>query len=299
MANEWTSSGTSACFNASAENIPLSQVNILTPGLFYFVKISISGSTKGKISIPGFENVHEFNANGNYEFIDKSLGEDLIINPESFAAGIFDGCVFNIEVSEVPLFVIKDAGGNIIFERSDSTLITADRDFIQYGINWEEIEEGCYFIYMSDIVLDYKSDCLSLKLSHPCSLLLQWKNNEDGMSFDYSGLTFEPLMRVDGKLWKWHYVTEDKQVFEFSNGEEKILYARKYKEQYLTLKKLPEYMHDAFATALDHDKFYVDGISFVWRDTEVTPLHRKSTEQPAVEVNLRRQGQNLLNSNCG
>lgn len=299
MANEWTSSGTSACFNGSAENIPLIQTDLLTPGMFYFVKITINNSTNGQISIRGFEGIHSYSGNSDFYFVSKATASDLIINPESFGGGIFDGCITAVEVNEIPLYVIKDKNDNIIFSLSDLTGVTADRNYIQYQVDWTELSEGCYSIEFSNSGLDYKSDCFRIALEHACSLLLHWKNDEDGMGFNYSGLTFDPSMRVEGKLLKWHYVTEDKQVFEFSNGEEKILYARNYKEQYLSIKELPEYMHDAFSVALNHDKFYIDGISFVWRETEITPAHRKSTDTPAVEVNLRRQGQNLLNSNCG
>lgn len=299
MANEWTSSGTSACFDGSAENIPLQQIGVLEAGMLFFIKVSILNSTQGKISIKGFQNIHEFTGNGHYTFIDKATDTDLSINPMSAGAGIFNGCINGVEASEVPYYTIKDGDGNIVFSQTDNTGVTADNDFIQYQIDWTSIAEGCYYIEFESQTLSYKTDCLRIALLHPCTLQLQWKNKEDGLGFGYSGLSFEPSMRVEGKLWKWHYITEDKQVFEFSNGNSKILYARNFKEQLLTIKELPEYMHDALAVALNHDNFYVDSVSYIWREEEVTPTHRKMTNAPSVEINIRRQGQNLLNSNCG
>lgn len=299
MANEWTWIDGAACFDGSAENIPLVQAGILTVGVMYFVKVTVLNQTFGKLSVNGFENTHEYTEDGEYAFFDVAIDTDLSFNPEKEGGSFFDGCIDDIEVGAAPLYVIRDSNDTVVFTAVDSTGMTGDRNFIQYQIDWSDFEDGCYYIEFPDSGLTYQSDCLRVKLLHPCSLQLTWNNDEDGLGFNYSGLSFTPSMRVEGKLWKGRHKAEDKEEFTFSNGNKKLLYARVYKQMALTIKELPEYMNDAFAVALFHDNFFIDGLKYTFPDEEVTPAHRNTTETPSVEVFVIRDGQDLLNSNCG
>lgn len=299
MANEWIYSVGKACYDSDTPGFTLTQEDLMTVGKAYTIKISTSNMTQGKLVIQGFEDYLEITEDGDHVFLSVATYTDLIINPQIYGEGVFDGCIDDVEVSLVPLYVIKDSNDDIVFTLIDFTGVSVDRDFVQYIIDWTEFEDGCYYIEFSDLTTVYRSDCFAVKLLHGCTLLLTWTNNEDGMGFDYSGLSFIQSMRIEGKLWKWKHTTVDKQTFRYSNGDEKILYARVYEEETLTISKMPKYMGQAFALALNHDTFEVEGIPYLFFDEDVTPTHRNTTETPPVEVVLRKKGQNLLNNNCG
>lgn len=299
MANEWTWIDGSACFDGSGENIPLVQTNVLTVGVMYFVKVTVLNRTFGKLAVQGFLNAHEYTEDGEHTFFDIAADTDISFNPKKEAGSFFDGCIDDIEVGAAPLYVIRDSNDTVVFTAADSTGMTGDRNFIQYQIDWSDFEEGCYYIEFLDSGLTYQSDCLAIKLAHPCSIQLTWNNDEDGLGFDYSGLSFTQSMRVEGKLWEWRHKAEDKEEFTFSNGRKKLLYARVYEEETLSIKEMPKYMGRAFAIALFHDNFYIDGVKYTFPDEEVTPTHRRSTSTPPVEVAVIKYDQNLLNSNCG
>ncbi len=296
---EWTVTDGMACYDGVAEDIPLVQLGVLDVGMLYFVKFSIANMTMGKLQLQGFEDTNEYTEDGDYELIAIATLTDIRFNPVEYLGDIFDGCITSIEVNQIPFYSIKNSDGDIIFQQIDSSGVTADRNYIQYIIDWTTFEEGCYYIEIVDGTVTYISDLFLVKLTHPCTLLLTWSNNEDGFGFDYSGLAFIQSMRVESKLHKWKHSTVDKEVFRFSNGDEKILYARVYEEETLSIKQISRYMSKAFSLALNHDTFEIEGLTYIWNDDEVIPVHRNTTNAPSIEVILRRKIQNLLNSNCG
>jgi hypothetical protein len=270
----------------------------MTTGKFYFVKITVSGMTQGALRFDSLLDAPLITENGEHGFIHKALFSSLIINPILFGAGVFDGCVTDIEVNLVPSYVIKNLAGDIIYTMSTNTGLTGDRNYIQYQIDWTSIQEGCYYIEFSDGVLTYKSDCFSVKATHDCTLQLEWTNEQDAFGFNFTGLNFTPNLRVEGKLWKPRFVMSDKKVFEFSNGESKITNVRVHEERELVLREIPEDIHRALAVGINSDEFYINDVKTVFEDEEVTPSWRNSSNLAPLTLTVRQSQQDLLNSNC-
>lgn len=298
MANEWIDSDGKACYDSIVEGFILSQSDVMVVGQFYFVKITVSGMTQGKLTLQSLSGYPEITEDGEYEYLLQAVFDDFIINPGTISGGVFNGCVDDIEVNLIPTYIIKSIDGDVIFTMDSTTGITADRDYIQYQLNWTEIEEGCYYIEFSDGVLTYSSYCFHVKLIHTCSLQLEWTNDQDAFGFNYSGLSFTQSLRVDGKLWKPRFPTEDKEVYTFSDGSKKITYARVYEEKDLTIKEAPDYIHRAIAIGINSDEFYIDNIESVFEDQEYTPTWRNSSNLAPSNVVVKQSVQDLLNSNC-
>lgn len=298
MANEWIQSEGGACYDSTSEGFTLSQEGIFTPGQIYYVKISVTNMTQGSLTLYGLVDPPVITEDGDYEYIKESTFTDLVLYPGTFGAGVFDGCVDNIEANLVPTYTIKDLSGNTVFTMDSTTGITADGNYIQYQIDWTDLEEGCYYIEFSDGILTYQSYCFSVKLLHSCSLQLEWTNDQDGFGFNYSGLSFTQSMRVDGKLWKPRFVMTDKNVHYFSNGEGKITNVRVYEDRELVIKEMPDYMHRAISIGLNHDSFYIQDVKTLFPDEEVTPAWRNSSNLAPLTIIVRQDQNDLLNSNC-
>jgi len=152
------------------------------------------------------------------------------------------------------------------------------------------IIEGCYFDNIC-------SDCFSYDTTHECSQLLTWYNIEDNFGFIYS-TGYEHKMRVKGKLWKPKH-TKDKEIFRYSDGSRKTLFADSDKVMQLTLAQIPEYMHDALSSGLDHDYFIVGGDHYTAEVEDYEPQWRNSSLTAPVTIELIKNFQPVQrNNNC-
>jgi len=294
----WTVVDSEACYDGVAVDIPLVQTSVLTVGVLYSVKFTITNMTQGLLQLQGFEGTNEYTEDGDYEFIALANLTDIRFNPSTDGVDIFDGCISLIEVLEIPFYSIVDGDDVAVFTLTDDTGVTASGRYIQYNIDWSEIAEGCYYIEFENSSLTYRSDCFDVKLTHECTKQITWNNNENAFEFNYSDLSFTQTLRIEARLWKPRFKALEKEVYEYSSGDLEITYVTKAKEQVFTTEDLPEYIHDALSIALDSDNFYIDGIKYVFPDNETSPAWRKSSNLAPIEVTLR-QSQNLRNVNCG
>lgn len=298
MANEWIYSNSTALYNTGTAGFALVQKNKMVIDYLYHLSFDIIGSTKGKITVPSFEGAPVFNGNGTHEFTGIAKSKNIIFNPGALG-GVFDGAIDNVVVTFIPFYQIRDAEDNAIFTLADQTGVSASGGTIQYVINWEDIAAGCYHISLSDGTTEYNSDCLLLKLEHPCTIQLQWTNNENAFGLEYSDLVFEQTLRVSAKLDRPKFESDKKEVFVYSNGGRQVLYVRKKIIESLRIFEAPRYIHEAIQLGLDHDSFFINGIQYIFEDTSYDPAWRKSSQLAPVEVNVVKNGQNLVNSNCG
>jgi hypothetical protein len=290
----WTYSGGKAQYSG-ASGVALTQVGVMTIGSLYHISFTISGMTQGKLVLNSFEGQPEYTANGDYSFFGTAILQDVTFIGGTYVGGVFDGALDSLTVRFVPSFVIKDTEDAVIFT-SDENNVTANDGVIQYEINWEEIEEGHYKLYMTDGGLTYESDCLFVKTSHPCTKLLTWSNNDNAFGFDAS-LDFIQSLRVNCKQWQPSY-KKTKEVFEDSQGNISILRSSVKKVELLTVSEMPQYLHDALSIGIEHDNFSIDGIPYVVEEEEYTPSWRKSSQLAPVEISVIKKTQNLVNENC-
>jgi hypothetical protein len=295
MANEWIQSDGAACYNSDTPGFVLSRADQLTVGDIYYISFTVSNTTAGKVILDSIDEKPEYTEDGDYEVVGIATSNNLSFIGEEFA-GVFDGCIDDIKTRLIPFITIKDLSDNIIFEQTDDSIVTASGDNIQYNIDWSDYEEGCYKIYFSYASIDYVSDCLSIKLSHGCTILLSWTNDENAFGLEYDGLNFEPQLRVKAKLWMPNYPKE-KDVFKDNIGNRTILKSETSKEELLTISEMPEYLHDALAIGVEHDDFYIDGVKYTNEETEYTPKWRKSSQLAPSELAVIKD-QFLRNNNC-
>jgi len=294
MANEWIQSDGAACYNTSVPGFVISQTG-LTVGSLFSIEFTISNMTQGKLVVDSLDSKPEYTEDGQYTAVGIATASNINFIGDLFMGATFDGCIDAVSYRLIPLITIKDLAGNVVYQQVDNTGVTASNNNIQYQIDWSEIEEGCYQIYFSHGI-DYVSDCIELKLTHGCTLLLSWTNDDNAFGFNYEDLNFTPQLRVKAKLWQPSY-SKEKNVFKDNAGNRTILRSETSKEELLTVGEVPEYIHDALAIGVEHDDFYIDGAKYTNEETEYTPKWRKSSQLSPVEVTVVKD-QFLRNNNC-
>jgi hypothetical protein len=295
MANEWIQSSGKACYDSETAGFALSQNGVLLIGYVYSIEFTISNMTQGKLVLDSVSGKPEYTEDGSYTAIGIATSSNLTFIGEEYLSAVFNGCIDIVQARLIPFITIKDLEDFVVFQQTDDSIVTASGNNIQYDIDWSEIEEGCYKVYFSQGI-DYVSDCIDLKLSHGCTLLLSWTNDENAFGFNYEDLSFQPQLRVKAKLWQPNY-TKEKDVFKDNAGNRTILRSETSKDELLTVAEMPEYLHDALAIGVEHDDFYVDGLKYTNEETEYTPKWRKSSQLAPVEVVVIKD-QFLRNNNC-
>lgn len=298
MANEWIFSGGKACYDSASSGYALSQDDILDVGSLYVIAFTISGMTQGKLILDSIEGKPEYTEDGEYQVIGLANQESLSFIGESYLGYVFDGCLDDVSVRFAPFLIIEDLDGNAVWTQSDNTGVTSSSNHVQYSVDWTDLDQGCYRLKYSINGVEYISDCIELKLTHDCTILLSWYNNETAFGLEYSNLSYTQYLRVEAKKWKPSYGKEEKKTFVDSAGNRKVLYSRTKKEELLTIAEMPEYLHDALAIGVEHDNFTIDGVSYVCEEDELIPEWRNSSSLAPVEVAVIKKSQNLINSNC-
>jgi hypothetical protein len=152
-------------------------------------------------------------------------------------------------------------------------------------------------VYVTSDDMMYCSDCFQLAETHSCSQLLSWYNQEDNFGFVYStGFVFK--MRVASRLWKSRHAKE-KKVFKYSDSSRKVLFSDSDKIIELIVEEMPEYMHDALSTGIDHDFFIVGEDHYTAVEEDYEPVWRNSSLLAPVTIELIKNfQQSLRNNNC-
>lgn len=298
MANEWISSGGKACYNTATPGFELVQPAQFTAGLYYIVKISVSGTTQGKVVIESIEGKPEFTADGDYVVYGKATQTSLAISGQLDGYGdLFDGCIDNIQSRWTPLYRVEDGEGNIIFEQTNNDDVDIAGNNIQYGVDWTEIEAGTYKIKFTDGPLEYETYCLCVKVD-PCSILISWTNDENAGGFNYSDLDFTQNLRVQGKLRDVFGKSIQRDVFRFSDGSKQILYAERDQEQQLIIREMPAYLHRALMLGIDYDHFKLNGAEYIVDQEDYNPKWRNSSNLAPVELTVTPKNEGFINQNC-
>ena len=294
--DEWIWNDGAACYNSLTPGYALSQNNLFELGKIYTVQFTIEGMTQGKLILSSMNGQPEFTEDGVYNVVGLPTSNHLTFIGEEVLGDVFDGCIKGVTVRLIPKYRIEDLEGNIVFELLDQVGVSSSGPNVQYQINWIDIPDGCYKIFITDDGLDYESDCLNVQLMHDCTLLLSWTNNDDSFGFNYTTLEFTPKLRAESKLWQPKY-TKEKIIYKDSSGARSLLKSETSKEELLTVAEVPQYIHDALSIGLENDFFYVEGIKYTNEETEYTPKWRKSSQLAPVEIVIIKD-QNLKNSNC-
>lgn len=140
--------------------------------------------------------------------------------------------------------------------------------------------------------------------NEPCELpLLEWWNDDNGFGMEYENMVLRHSLYVWGGLRARKGNYPEDEVFTFSNGETKRLYAQVQKTYDLYLHDLPEYLHEAIMVALMHDHFQitVNGktTEFIKSPGEYSPDYDIPESLFAgIIIPLYEKTQDLYNRNC-
>jgi YVTN family beta-propeller protein len=183
-----------------------------------------------------------------------------------------------------PLYIVVPTrgGGGII--------PTYYKDVAYAMPSWETITgsniEGCYQLKITDTCseVDYYSMEYNLKVSHPCTIALSYFGtyNSFGIPYEQFDWVTYPypisitirnkynLIRLQSYLVNSKYPAEVARYID-SGGSQKLYYGSNRKEKTLFIVEVPEYMHDAIATAFIHDNLYNGLERIQWLDSSYDP----------------------------
>ena len=299
----WSIQVGKACFDGESTVYSLTEIDVFTVGEYYAVEITVSDITQGKLIIDSLAGKPEITANGTYTFYAKAIQTSLQLRPALVGLNMFIGCIENVQAYEIPLYQIIDSVGNIAFQQVDLTGITQFGDHIQYIIDWTELAAGSYKIKFTDSPIDYESNCFCLTTDTCKNLVLSWENESNAYGFYYPELSFRPMLRLIGRLWKPSY-PKDKNTFLDSKGTAYIISSKTRKKETLSIEGIPQYLHDALSVGVEHDHFYVEyGSSigeFVNEEDDYVPSWSKNNTSSlaTIELEVFKKSQNLKNSRC-
>ena len=172
---------------------------------------------------------------------------------------------------------------------------------------WAASDDEAFDI--DDVVLSKTTDCadcicttvcVSLTTDHDttigrgCNFLLKATNDNNAFGFNFEDVTFEPQVRVFGKLRNLTFETEA-EYYTKSTGEKILVYAEVEEKVELQIYEVPEYMHSVINMMMNMDSFMIDGVEYV-RVGEYAPNWRKSSAKAPVIVQVAKKTQNRYNT---
>jgi hypothetical protein len=98
-------------------------------------------------------------------------------------------------------------------------------------------------------------------------------------------------LRLKSKLWKSKHQKE-KKVFRFSDGSRRVLYANDFKKEDFIIEEVPAYIHDALATAIDHDYFIIGGDHYTAEEEDYSPDWRPGSTSAPISIEVEKNFQN-------
>ncbi len=298
MANEWLIADGKACYDTGVAGFHLSQEEQFILGLFYTIEFTLSGVTQGVMRLESLEGKPEFAVDGTYSVSGKAIQTNFDVSGQEDGFGdVFDGCITDISVRWTPLYRIETAASVVVYEQTGNDAVQSAGNILLYAVDWSELPLGTYRIKFTDGPLIYQSHCLCV-VNDPCSILISWTNLENAGGFNYSDLNFTQNLRVQGRLGEDFGKSIQRDVFRFSDGSKKLLYAERDQEKVLTVKEMPAYLHRALMLGIDYDRFYVNSLEYLVDEQDYTPAWRKSSQLAPVELNVTPKNEGFINQNC-
>lgn len=151
-----------------------------------------------------------------------------------------------------------------------------------------------------EYVNNFTSNTLKVEdFTGKCTLLLNACNDEDAFGFNFTGSGFTPRLRLLSKLKQAKYPTE-RNIYEDSLGEKKVIYASRKKTKNFVSDLLPEYIHDFLSTLSAYDRFYIDGVLYFVTDDEYNVIYNEANDDlGSISLQVEEKTQLIQNKNCG
>lgn len=112
-----------------------------------------------------------------------------------------------------------------------------------------------------------KSDCISIKETHPCTLLIDYSNNSffDGIHYEDQSPNMNFNIRIPAIFFHPEN-TKESEDLELSDNRIVRLYDKIEEKRLLQIGFMPHYMHRKLLLALSHDFVIIDEIDWILRD---------------------------------
>ncbi len=119
---------------------------------------------------------------------------------------------------------------------------------------------------MAEIIVA-KSDCISIKESHPCTVLINYSNNSDfdGIQYADQSPNLDFNLRIPAIFFEEQNTKESEDI-ELSSDEIVRLYDKIEEKRELRVGFMPHYMHRKLLLALSHDFVIIDEKDWLLRD---------------------------------
>lgn len=142
---------------------------------------------------------------------------------------------------------------------------------------------------------DGASECFCVCDNHDCTVLLKYRNTRNSFGNYYLDDTYYNYLRLPASVQTANIT--DKELIQFKNSLHlmNIPYWNGIKVAELATNLLPNWVHEAIATALKHRILYIDGVQYVGI-AEHSPIIEK-TEVFGAVTKIAQVNQKHLNSN--
>lgn len=310
---------------------------ITVPNYYFRSKFTIKNYVTGTLSVSlepaGTTLITSAFNNRTYEYYFPETGNNSTIE---FAAATFTGSIDDVSVvtmSTIGLRIVNEAGSIVWSDYTNSNgyvtyLNDTDTDpdlldpypsvpkaKIQFTWSALALSNGCYRLEIVDtgevledgtatsaLVSVLQSQYFMVETSHDDTIMLSWTNDKNfnvgnSVVIDYDNFTFTQYMRVHAMLGNM-VAEKTKTLYMYGNGQMRIASAMNLERRTLQLDNLPDYCHESLMTAVDHDKFYVDGSRYFSDAEEYTPTWRRKSNLAPVTIELLRQYGQQSNNNC-
>ncbi len=293
----------------------VSSPDILTLNKSYRIAFTIrdyvSGTVKGNFGAV-IETFGEFSGNGTYEFsgvAHAGTGFGFLFSEGACMTidnvEVYEICKVGVAISQAsggtPIYVDEDFNDDTASPFPDSPIFYLNQN-VQIELNFSDLglPNGCYFVrvYCTDDPSTYiESRCLTVSDNPVCGLELQWYNDENigGVVYNYRQFTQTIYLQSEFRNSKYSLQNE---LYEYSNGDTTILSAKKITGTELRIREVPEYIHNAIASGLILDNFFVDGTQYRFVGEEYAPIWRKNSRNAPAFVELRPKLENYQNNLC-
>lgn len=171
---------------------------------------------------------------------------------------------------------VISAGGTVSV---DTGILTDNCDEIRFTPNVGAAKYGIDNVTAlkntTDVFYDYRTDCFNMIQDLSNTVKLSGTNFDNAFGIDFEGLIYSPFIRVHGELETPTWDGE-KENEEDSLGISKTLYFKSETRRELFLYQLPEFHHDFVRLLIGYDKFLVDDVEYISKDSSYEPEVQRS-----------------------
>lgn len=301
------------CHIPGADTV-LTQVGVvpaITSGQRYKVEVTISNRTAGFIHLLlGTAASDDFIGNGTFSdyVIADATGQFSI-----FMDSDFDGCITDVLVYEMATDIdvgVVETDGSFVMELGAYATFIDDRIILNFDTTAFSFAKGCYRLFILDPCDPspdtYNSNCFSWKTTHPGTrqiIAIDRASADPNSRYSFGFLWFVTSFYLIQRV-RVHFRRPVKEtnfnMDRFSTGSHFKSYVEQSKQWEMVIETLDETQHDCMAVMLHCKSCSIDGVDYVTRDEEYSPLWDEEgfNVTADVRINVSRKQDVIFADNC-